>query len=145
MACTCCFILYFMDCHSCISEPLICTCYEAEHTLTVRVSPDCTSCCCLRLPLSHLVSKSCDRNHYRMHSAFLCVACALICSMPCMARVPKQNRRVQSPSCDWNLDELIPESYNKLKAPKNATKECDINITLNITEILNVNEADEVR
>ena len=46
----------------------------------------------------------------------------------------------------WKPEDLIPSSYNKLKPPSgvNGTNPCDIKISLNITQILGVNEADEV-
>lgn len=52
--------------------------------------------------------------------------------------------RTGRPRHGWKPEDLIPESYNKLRAPSNGTNVCDIKITLNITQILGVNEADEV-
>ena len=80
-----------------------------------------------------------------MHGiAIFCALCVFV-DLIAKARMSPQTGRRQSVNHSWRPEELIPESYNKLKAPTNLTKPCDIRISLNITQILHVNEADEVR
>jgi hypothetical protein len=58
------------------------------------------------------------------------------------ARLDRQIRRVHTGSSNgWKPEDLINEQYNKLKAPPNGTT---IHLSLNITQIVGVNEADEV-
>lgn len=69
----------------------------------------------------------------------LCVFSGLI--HHASARLDRQIRRVHSVNHGWKPEDLISDNYNKLKAPANGTT---INLSLNITQILGVNEADEV-
>lgn len=70
----------------------------------------------------------------------------LLCSLTSLAGLSESRlrSRLSASSANWKPEDLIPESYNKLKAPANGSKPCDISISLNITQILGVNEADEV-
>ena len=77
--------------------------------------------------------------------SFFCVLCVFIDLMDqATGRLSLHTESQQSGNRSWKPEELIPESYNKLKAPTNSSKPCNIRISLNITQILGVNEADEV-